>query len=120
RAYAVRPPAQWEFIAYDASLDHVKHQRWLRHFLDGRPVVFETSDVIAQQMAARNGVGVAVLPTMLGERDAELVRLDVAPEPPEAMLWLVTYPDLRRAPSIKAVMAFLVDCIAREPHLKSP
>ncbi|AMV48492.1 LysR family transcriptional regulator [Paraburkholderia caribensis] len=118
-AYASRPVAQWAFIAYDASLNHVKHQIWLRRFLDGRPIVFEASDVIAQQMAARNGVGVAVLPTLLGERDAELVRLDAQAGPPESGLWLVTYPDLRRAPAIKAVMAFLVDCIAREPLLKS-
>jgi DNA-binding transcriptional LysR family regulator len=120
RAYAIRPPSQWAFIAYDASLDHVKHQMWLRRLLDGRPIVFETSDVIAQQMAARNGVGVAVLPTILGERDTELVRLDVEPKPPEAALGLVTYPDLRRTPAIKAVMAFLADCIDREPQLKSP
>jgi DNA-binding transcriptional LysR family regulator len=119
RAYASRPAAQWSFIAYDASLNHVKHQTWLRRFVDGRPIVFETSDVIAQQMAARNGVGVAVLPTLLGERDAELVRLDVEGGPPETALWLVTYPDLRRARAIKAVMAFLVDCIDREPLLKS-
>ncbi|SMG12076.1 LysR family transcriptional regulator [Paraburkholderia susongensis] len=116
--YATRPPGQWEFIAYDASLDHVKHQKWLRRYLDGRPIVFETSDVIAQQMAARSGAGVAVLPTIIGERDAELVKLDVEHEPPETTLWLVTYPDLRRTPAIKAVMAFLVDCVGREPQLK--
>ncbi|AUT61683.1 LysR family transcriptional regulator [Paraburkholderia terrae] len=119
RAYAARPPAQWAFIAYDASLDHVKHQVWLRRFLDGRPIVFETSDVIAQQMAARNDVGVAILPTMLGGRDAELVRLSVDVNPPDAALWLVTYPDLRRTPAIQAAMAFLAECIGREPQLKS-
>ncbi|WP_434112078.1 LysR family transcriptional regulator [Paraburkholderia caffeinilytica] len=115
-AYAARPPEQWEFIAYDSSLDHVRHQSWLRQFLDGRPIVFETNDVIGQQMAVRNGVGIAVLPTMIGDTDAELVRLRVGSEPPETGLWLVTYPDLRRTPAIKAVMDFLVRCIGREPH----
>jgi DNA-binding transcriptional LysR family regulator len=97
-------------------LDHVKHQKWLRKNIDGRPIVFETSDVVGQQMALRNGVGVAVLPTMIGDSDAELVRLDIGSEPPETGLWLVTYPDLRRTPAIKAVMEFLVHCIGRETH----
>ncbi|SIO68056.1 LysR family transcriptional regulator [Paraburkholderia phenazinium] len=112
--YAARPSAQWEFIAYDSSLDHVKHQKWLRKNIDGRPIVFEASDAIGQQMAVRNGVGVAVLPTLIGDNDAELVRLDIGSEPPETGLWLVTYPDLRRTPAIKAVMEFLVHCIGRE------
>ncbi|AJZ63109.1 bacterial regulatory helix-turn-helix, lysR family protein [Paraburkholderia fungorum] len=116
RAYAARPSAQWEFIVYDSSLDHVKHQKWLRKNIGGRPIVFEASDATGQQMAARNGVGVALLPTMIGDNDAELVRLDIGSEPPETGLWLVTYPDLRRTPAIKAVMEFLVHRIGRETH----
>ncbi|WP_028205107.1 LysR family transcriptional regulator [Paraburkholderia nodosa] len=114
--YASRPAAQWEFIAYDASLDHVSHQRWLRVYLDGRPIVFETGDVIGQQAAARNGVGVALLPTMIGDGDTALVRVGGPAAPPETPLWLVTYPDLRRTPAVKAVMAFLVECVGGEPH----
>lgn len=114
--YAARPPAQWEFIAYDSSLDHVRHQRWLRQILNGRPIIFEASDVIGQQMAVRNGVGIAVLPTIIGDNDADLVRVAIEAEPPETGLWLVTYPDLRRTPAIKAVMEFLVRCVGREPH----
>ena len=51
-----------------------------------------------------------------GDKDAELVRLDIGSEPPETGLWLVTYPDLRRTPAIKAVMEFLVHYIGRETH----
>jgi DNA-binding transcriptional LysR family regulator len=114
--YAARPATQWEFIAYHASLDHVSHQRWLRTRLNGRPIVFETGDVIGQQAAARNGVGVALLPTLIGDGDGALVRLDRRSAPPETPLWLVTWPDLRRTPAVKAVMAFLVECVGREPH----
>jgi DNA-binding transcriptional LysR family regulator len=114
--YAKRPTDEWEFIAYDSALDHVSHQRWLRTYLDGRPIVFETSDVVGQQGAARNGVGVALLPTMVGDGDSALVRIDEGSAPPETPLWLVTYPDLRRTPAVKAVMAFLVECVEREPH----
>ncbi|CAG9227080.1 DNA-binding transcriptional LysR family regulator [Paraburkholderia tropica] len=116
RDYAARPAKQWEFIAYDASLDHVSHQRWLRGYLDGRPIVFETGDVMGQQASARNGVGVALLPTLIGENDSELIRLDAQSAPPETPLWLVTYPDVRRTGAVKIVMAFLVACVADEPH----
>jgi DNA-binding transcriptional LysR family regulator len=114
--YANRPAEQWEFIAYDSTLDHVSHQRWLRAYLDGRPIVFETGDVIGQQGAARNGVGVALLPTMIGDGDAALIRLDKGSAPPETPLWIVTYPDLRRNPAVKTVMTFLVACVGREAH----
>ncbi|CAM2156544.1 LysR family transcriptional regulator [Pararobbsia alpina] len=116
RDYATRPQKEWEFIAYDLSLDHVTHQRWLRTYLDGRPIIFETGDVIGQQAAARNGVGVALLPTMIGDGDTALVRLDERSAPPETPLWLVTYPDLRRTPAIKAVMNFVAECVDLEPH----
>ncbi|WP_322007091.1 LysR family transcriptional regulator [Paraburkholderia tropica] len=116
RDYAARPANQWEFIAYEAALDHVSHQRWLRDYLDGRPVIFETSDVMGQQVSARNGMGVALLPTLIGDGDPALVRLDAKSAPPETPLWLVTYPDLRRTEAVKTVMAFLTACVSNEPH----
>jgi hypothetical protein len=53
---------------------------------------------------------------MIGDGDTALVRVGGKAAPPETPLWLVTYPDLRRTPAVKAVMAFLVECVSREPH----
>lgn len=111
--YAARPPESWEFIAFDEPLDRVPQQAWLRQFLAGRAVAFEASDLFGQVAAAKAGVGVAVLPTIMGECEPSLLRLDVTPAPPERDLWLITYPDLRRAPAVREVMTFLMRCVHR-------
>jgi DNA-binding transcriptional LysR family regulator len=43
-----------------------------------RPVVLRTSELEAQQAAARAGVGVAALPRFLGDRDGQPVRTNIA------------------------------------------
>ena len=65
------------------------------------------------------GAGVAVLPTLVGERDPALTRLPGSDAPPDTGLWLVTWPDLRRNPTIQTVMAFLADCIREDPLLRA-
>ena len=58
--YVNRPPAEWEFIAYDAKLEHVVEQQWLTEFRGKRPIVFRANDLACQAAAARAGVGIAV------------------------------------------------------------
>lgn len=116
--FAGRPPAQWTFIAYDDSLDLLPQQRWLHEVRQGRPVVFSASELVSQQMAARQGLGAVVLPTALGDSDAALQRLPVEVAPVQRELWLTVYPDMRRSPAVKAVMDFLIACIESEPQLR--
>ncbi|KWU20192.1 LysR family transcriptional regulator [Achromobacter xylosoxidans] len=116
--YAEQPAEQWRFIAYDASGDALPQQAWLHQVRRHRPVVFAASDLAAQQMAARSGLGAVVLPTIVGDSDAMLQRLAVAGEAPSRDLWLAVFPDLRRSPSVKAVMDFLVECVQQEPRLR--
>lgn len=116
--YAAQPAGQWRFIAYDASGDALPQQAWLHQVRRQRPVVFAASDLAAQQMAARSGLGAVVLPTIVGDSDALLQRLAVAGEAPCRDLWLAVFPDLRRSPAVKAVMDFLVECVQQEPRLR--
>ncbi len=112
-ALAVHPEREWAFIGYDASLEHVAQQVWLRSLLAGRPIVFQASDLFGQQEAARAGLGVVVLPLFMGDADPALIRLPAPSPPPTRDLWLVTYPDLRRSPAIRAVMTFLADVVGQ-------
>ncbi|MCJ2123865.1 LysR family transcriptional regulator [Methylobacterium sp. J-077] len=108
---AAKPPADWTFIGYDSALEHVPQQAWLRSLLAGRPIVFQASDLFGQQEAARAGLGAVVLPRFLGDGDAALIRLPAEPKPPPRDVWLATYPDLKRAPVIRAALAFLAQVI---------
>lgn len=62
--------------------------------------------------AVRAGVGVAALPSFLAARDPELVRITARGRPVAREVWLVVHEDLRGAPSIRAVMDFLVAATA--------
>ncbi|WP_037149238.1 LysR family transcriptional regulator [Rhizobium freirei] len=117
-AVAQMPEKDWAFIGYDIGLEYLTQQTWLRSLLEGRPIVFRATDVFGQLEAARAGLGVVALPAFLGDGEAGLVRLPVAIPSPTRDLWLVTYPDLRRSPAIRAVMDFVTDIIGRSCPLR--
>ncbi|PIB43113.1 transcriptional regulator [Pseudomonas sp. 2822-15] len=112
------PAAQWTFIAYDASRDHLPQQAWLHQLRGPRPIVFAASELITQQMAARAQVGAVVLPTLVGDADPLLTRLPTPSDGPVRDIWLTVYPDMRRSPSVKVVMEFLVECIEAQAQLR--
>ncbi len=107
------PPHAFAFIAYDSSMDDAPQQKWLRTFAAGREIVLRTGDLENQAAAARTGVGLAVLPHFLGDRDSQLRRYNAMSAPPDRDIWLLVHRDLRRAPIMRAVMDFLSDCMAR-------
>jgi len=108
-----KPPDSWVFIAYENSLDHVTQQQWLESLLDGRRIIFRASDLMAQQQAARSGLGVVTLPCFMGDNDSSLIKLPVSSRPPGRSMWLVAYPEYRRDPFAVMVMEFLADVIGK-------
>jgi DNA-binding transcriptional LysR family regulator len=53
--------------------------------------------------AARSGIGIAVLPRFMADRTLIAVSEDLSAQD----LWLVTHPDFRRDPKIRAVASYL-------------
>lgn len=65
---------------------------------------------LAEAVAA--GIGIAALPCIEGDRDPTLMRLG-QPEPElETNLWLLTHPDLRNAPRVRAFLDFCAERLA--------
>ena len=110
--YAARPEPDWQFLAYDRSLDHVAEQRWLTAFTADRPVVFRSNDLACQAAAARAGVGIAVLPRFMADQDPALVALPVDGAAATRDIYLVVHADLRRMPAVRAVLEFVADQVA--------
>lgn len=108
-----RPPESWLFIGYEKSLDYVTQQKWLESLLNGRRIIFRASDLMAQQQAARSGLGVVTLPCFIGDNDSSLIKLAVDSPPPGRSMWLVAYPEHRRDPSAVRVMEFLADVVGK-------
>jgi DNA-binding transcriptional LysR family regulator len=102
------------FIGYDESLEDVPQQRWLTTIAGTRPIVLRTNDLESQRAAVRAGVGVAALPSYLGDPDGDLRRVDAGRKPVTREVFLVVHRDLRRTPLVRTVMDFLIDCFAPE------
>ncbi len=62
-----------------------------------------------QQAAARGGLGLAMLPCIMGDNDPALVRASSRPPMKARDIWLLTHSDLRRTARIKAFMSFAED-----------
>lgn len=104
-----RAESQWEFVAYDGSLDHVPQQRWLLAEAAGRPIVLRANDLASLHAAVCAGLGVSALPCFLADPQPELVRLPSSGDGVTRDLWLLVHPDLRRAAPVRVVMDFLIE-----------
>ncbi|BEM56788.1 LysR family transcriptional regulator [Serratia marcescens] len=107
---AATQDAQWGFIGYHDELAAPAQQRWLLELAGSRQLVLRSNDLMIQATAAGAGAGVALLPLALAE-SLNLVRL----LPQRALrreIWLMVHSDIRHAPGIIAVTAFLLGCFA--------
>jgi DNA-binding transcriptional LysR family regulator len=89
------------------------YRKWLQHMGVENSVVLEHGSTSGLLSAIRSGMGMAVLPSFIAERDPELVRVIDPPSPDRMELWLLTHERLRRTPRIRIVMDFLGDRLLR-------
>lgn len=75
----------------------------------GGKIVARNDSVLGLVYAAKAGIGVAPLPTALGDAEADLVRV-LGPIPELARIWrLLTTAELRRTPRVAAFFDFIVE-----------
>ena len=111
------PPADWTFIAYDASLADMPQQHWLLKIANGRPVGCTLSDISGHLAAARGGAGVAGLPCFMGDTEGDLVRLEHDGSAFARDIWLVVHHDLRRSKPVRVVMDYIATIVSETPML---
>lgn len=114
------PDMQWEFLAYDESLDDVPQQKWLIELAGARAIAFRSNDLSALHAAAALGAGVAALPRYLGDADARLRRIDCGAAAATRDLWLLVHPDLRRSPRIRMVLDHLAELLTSARPILDP
>jgi DNA-binding transcriptional LysR family regulator len=86
--------------------------RWLRSVAPKAKVVASSNSVPGLMMTVRSGVGLAPLPMPLAGRDPDLICL-IGPVPGlYSPIYLLTHPDLRRAPRIEAFFDFVIADLA--------
>jgi len=99
-----RALATHDWLGFEPTLDHLASATWLRANVTPERVVLRANRLAALQAAARAGMGVALLPCYAGDVDPRLVRVSAPSSAWETALWLLTHPDLRNVPRIRAVL----------------
>lgn len=90
-------------IGWETGAADINAAAWLQQHSDTPSVVYRTNSLVNQLIAAKAGIGAAVLPCYLGDPESDLVCL--APEPIPALdreLWIVTHADLRGTARVRA------------------
>lgn len=112
-------PDRWQFIAYDESFADMPQQQWLLGIAGARPVACELNDISGHLIAAGSGAGVAGLPCFLGDADPDLIRIGEDAPSFVRDIWLLVHRDLRKTPSVRAVMDFVVALITQHGDLSA-
>lgn len=86
-------------------------QRWLGDNKIGMSCVQRVDTLVGKLSAVQSGMGVAVLPCYLAEKDPSLVQLTDPIQDLEYGLWFLMHPDLRGVVRIKALLEYLTEAI---------
>jgi DNA-binding transcriptional LysR family regulator len=100
-------------IGFGAGATQLRAAQWLRALPDSA-IVYRSNSLINQLIAAKEGMGIALLPCYLADPERELVRVfgpigDLATE-----LWLITHQDLRGTARIRAFMDHVGEALVRQ------
>ncbi|WP_299592667.1 LysR family transcriptional regulator [uncultured Tateyamaria sp.] len=111
RNFQRQPDDRWIVWADDFS--HLPTAELVGRILAGQRPSLITHSVMAQVMAAKAGLGMAVLPCLLGDMHSDLIRLRFEGEMTEQEIWLVTQQDLVESARVKAVSGFVRELFER-------
>jgi DNA-binding transcriptional LysR family regulator len=105
---SLQAAAGHDWIALDASMPNHRSSQWLRQAVPNARIVVTSGSVLGMVHAAKANVGVAALPTALGDGEPDLIRL-FGPVPELTRIWrLLTTRQLRRTPRVASFFEFMV------------
>jgi DNA-binding transcriptional LysR family regulator len=94
-------------IAFDESMTRHRLSTWLHEIAPAAQLAARSNSVLGLVSAAKAGMGVAALPTALGDAEPDLVRL-LEPIAELTRAWRVlTHPDARHLPRVEAFFEFV-------------
>ena len=107
-------------IGWEETVGGIMAADWLNRTVSSETFVYRTNSLINQFVAAKAGIGLALLPCYLGDEDGDLAR--ALPEPVADLvgeLWIVTHADLKRTARVRAFFDVVGEGLAREHGLFS-
>ncbi|MGB3388762.1 MAG: LysR family transcriptional regulator [Pseudaminobacter sp.] len=106
---------RYALIGWEESTIGIQAADWLNRLAPVEAFVYRTNSLVNQYVAAKTGIGLALLPCYLGEDDTGLVRALPDPVPELAgELWIVTHADLKKTARVRAFFDIVGEGLARE------
>lgn len=101
--------AQHAWAGFDESMAGHRATQWLRQVAPGARKVATSGSVLGMVQLVKANVGLAALPTALGDAEPDLVRV-LGPVPELTRIWrILTTRQLRRTPRVSAFFKFMAD-----------
>jgi DNA-binding transcriptional LysR family regulator len=98
-----------DIITWTKEFAHIRGGSWFAEHAPRAAVALASDSARVHFAACKAGMGIAILPTHLADRERDLVCLLPAERVLAVQLWVVVHRDLLRAARVRAVMDFLVD-----------
>jgi DNA-binding transcriptional LysR family regulator len=98
-------------IGFDGIMRNHRAAKWLSEAVPSARIVNRNSSMLGTLAAVKAGIGVAPLPTTLGDGEETLVQVLPPVEALTRSWYLLSHPDLRRTPRIAAFVDHVLDDI---------
>ena len=96
-------------VGLDESMAKHRAATWLARVAPNAKIVARNNSVLGLVYAVKSGIGIAPLPTALGDNEPDLVRV-LGPIAELARVWRVlAHPDARRTPRVSAFFDFIAE-----------
>ncbi|PMS36982.1 LysR family transcriptional regulator [Trinickia symbiotica] len=105
-------------IGWEEGATGIQAAQWLSQAVPEDALVYRTNSLVNQLVAARAGIGLALLPCYLGDSEDGVVRATPEPVPDlEGELWIVAHADLKGTARVRAFFDVVGDGLSRERPL---
>ncbi|WP_285426151.1 LysR family transcriptional regulator [Pseudomonas sp. efr-133-TYG-103a] len=91
------------FIGFNEADGYLSQEIWMTQHFPRARVAFRAKDQFLQSIAARSGIGLALIPHYIGRADPQLRLCDLGPVPPSREVFLLTRGRDRKDSSIRTV-----------------
>ncbi|HEV7310622.1 LysR family transcriptional regulator [Ensifer sp.] len=96
-------------VTMDHAFETLPDAVWLRETFPQASIGFRSNNREVQAKAVLAGAGIAVLPNLLAEQIAGLVRIDIDPAPPARDVWAGYHGDLKRLRRLRVVLDAVIN-----------
>jgi DNA-binding transcriptional LysR family regulator len=105
--------ARHRVIGWDDPDARIVASEWVAKNVPDERILYRSTSMVNQLAAVRAGVGIALLPSYLGDSSTGVRRLTPAIEDLRSELWIVTHKDLKDTARVRAFLTEIGDGIVK-------